>query len=86
MFKKFNKNNTTYWRCQHNNFPASVTTWNGLGAINGIDHSHDKLNESERKCLMVEEAIIKRAIEDDTPITSWRVFKFKTKSNSTTCV
>ncbi|CAF0982029.1 unnamed protein product [Brachionus calyciflorus] len=62
VFKKFNKNNTINWRCQNNNCPTSVTTWNDLGCINGIDHSHDKLNDSEQKCLMVEEAIINRAI------------------------
>ncbi|CAF1070359.1 unnamed protein product, partial [Brachionus calyciflorus] len=68
VFKKFNKNNTIYWRCQHNNCPSSVTTWNELGCLNAIEHSHDKLNDSERKCALVEEAIIKRAIEEDTPI------------------
>ncbi|CAF0972826.1 unnamed protein product [Brachionus calyciflorus] len=43
VFKKFNKNNTIYWRCQNNNCPTSVTTWIDLGCINGIDHSHDNL-------------------------------------------
>lgn len=68
VFKRYNKKQTIYWRCRVDKCPASVTTSGDLGCLNGESHIHEKLTEAERKCLAVEEIVIKRAIEEDTPI------------------
>ncbi|CAF0726925.1 unnamed protein product [Brachionus calyciflorus] len=68
VFKKFNKNETIYWRCQNYNCPASVTTYEDRACINDAEHSHDRQSNVERKFIMIEELIIKRAIDEDTSI------------------
>ncbi|CAF0799060.1 unnamed protein product [Brachionus calyciflorus] len=68
VFKRYNKSKTIYWQCQFNKCPVSVTTLDDLGCLKNQTHLHDCLSEAEYKCLEIEEFVIQRAINEETPI------------------